>query len=83
MSDYHEGLEEGIKIGRAEATARIAELEGAVKLALLCIDADDAIAAHSVLTDATATKATGKVKWKCPNNSPGCTKNCGNYGCGN
>lgn len=27
MGDYHEGLEEGIKIGKAEATARIAELE--------------------------------------------------------
>jgi len=29
MSDYHEGLEEGIKIGRAEAQDRIAELEAA------------------------------------------------------
>jgi hypothetical protein len=30
MSDYHEGLEEGIKIGRAEVQARIAELEARV-----------------------------------------------------
>lgn len=22
-------------------------------------------------------------QWKCPINYPGCTKNCGNYGCGN
>jgi hypothetical protein len=29
MSDYHEGLEEGIKIGKAESAARIAELEAA------------------------------------------------------
>lgn len=21
--------------------------------------------------------------WKCPINSPGCTQNCGSYGCGN
>ena len=31
MSDYHEGLEEGIKIGRAEAAHRIAELEAALR----------------------------------------------------
>ena len=38
MSDYHEGLEEGIKIGRAESAAeiarlrvRVAELEGALR----------------------------------------------------
>ncbi len=31
MSDYHEGLEEGIKIGKAEAAARIAELEAALR----------------------------------------------------
>lgn len=31
MSDYHEGLEEGIKIGNAEAAARIAELEEALR----------------------------------------------------
>ena len=24
-----------------------------------------------------------KSKWVCPNNTPGCLKNCGNYGCGN
>ena len=34
MSDYHEGLEEGIKIGKAEAAARIAELEAALDDAL-------------------------------------------------
>lgn len=31
MSDYHEGLEEGIKIGRAEAQDRIAKLEAALQ----------------------------------------------------
>ena len=31
MGDYHEGLEEGIKIGKAEADARIAELEAALR----------------------------------------------------
>jgi|GEM_PF-4198080 len=31
MSDYHEGLEEGIKIGKAESAARIAELEAALQ----------------------------------------------------
>ena len=34
MSDYHEGLEEGIKIGKAEAAARIAEWEAALDDAL-------------------------------------------------
>lgn len=31
MSDYHEGLEEGIKIGKAESADRIAELEAALQ----------------------------------------------------
>jgi hypothetical protein len=31
MSDYHEGLEEGIKIGKAEAADRIAELEAVLE----------------------------------------------------
>ncbi|MFO0447483.1 MAG: hypothetical protein ACK52I_02130 [Pseudomonadota bacterium] len=24
-----------------------------------------------------------QVAWKCPIKHPGCTRNCGNYGCGN
>jgi hypothetical protein len=28
-------------------------------------------------------RAGGAHGWKCPINSPGCTRNCGNYGCGN
>jgi hypothetical protein len=31
MSDYHEGLEESIKISKAEAADRIEELEAALK----------------------------------------------------
>ena len=27
--------------------------------------------------------ANGKTEWVCPINSPGCSKNCGSYGCGN
>ncbi len=38
MSDYHEGLEEGIKIGKAEAAARIAELEAALRDVLPYVD---------------------------------------------
>lgn len=33
MSDYHEGLEEGIKIGKAEAAAEITRLRAALAAA--------------------------------------------------
>lgn len=32
---------------------------------------------------AATVKQPFTVAWKCPINHPGCTKNCGNYGCGN
>ena len=67
-----------------EATAlqkRVAELEGALQTAAECIDADDAIGAHNIL--AAALEKKRKLRWVCPNNTPGCVKNCGNYGCGN
>ena len=60
---------------------RVAELEGAVRTAAECIDADDTIAARGFLSDVLIKKH--KPKWVCPNNTPGCLKNCGNYGCGN
>jgi hypothetical protein len=28
-------------------------------------------------------RAAGAHGWRCPINSPGCTRNCGSYGCGN
>ena len=28
-------------------------------------------------------KTQGKNKWTCPIDHDGCTRNCGNYGCGN
>ena len=59
---------------------RVAELEGAIRTAAECIDADDTIAARGFL-DVLIKKY--KPKWVCPNNTPGCLKNCGNYGCGN
>lgn len=48
MSDYHEGLEEGIKIGKAEAQL----LREAIEMARRCIDADDVIGAHGILVAA-------------------------------
>ena len=52
MSDYHEGLEEGIKIGMAEAAAKIEKMREAIEMARQCIDADDVIGAHQILTKA-------------------------------
>ena len=51
--DYHEGLEEGIKIGKAEAAARIVELKAALDF-YACIDhyqTHNAIAPNVVQTD--------------------------------
>jgi hypothetical protein len=40
MSDYHEGLEEGIKIGMAEAAAEVEKLRKAIRDALKLADLD-------------------------------------------
>jgi hypothetical protein len=56
MSDYHEGLEEGIKIGMAEAAAEVEKLRGVIKMALECIEADDVIGAHQTLTKGLGEK---------------------------
>jgi hypothetical protein len=56
MSDYHEGLEEGIKIGMAKAATEIKKLHEAIEMARQCIDADDVIGAHNILTNALGEK---------------------------
>jgi hypothetical protein len=56
MSDYHEGLEEGIKIGMAESAAKIEKMREAIEMARQCIDADDVIGAHQILTNALGEK---------------------------
>ena len=98
MSDYQEGLEEGIKIGKEEAAARIAELEARVaeleeenKIIGDLIDEIGNVfnnTAQKILTASVKSSAELKGRkqkpgWVCPNNTPGCVKNCGNYGCGN
>lgn len=76
-----------------EQKARAERLEAAIQWRITDLEKNGFSHIHAalqgtlkaVLNEARAAPTQKKLTdgWKCPINYPGCTKNCGSYGCGN